>query len=82
MKYYKIEVKCGHVGAGHYRLLTFFIEAKDYKHAMTQILDMPSVKHDSNTAIHSLKPIKYEDYLKGREVSAYENKGIIEKEIK
>lgn len=79
MKYYKIEVKCGHVGAGNYRIITFFIEAKDYKDAINQVLAMPGVKHDCNTAIHSLKAIKYDEYIKGRESSAYDNKSMIEK---
>lgn len=80
MKYYKIEAKCGHVGTGNYRIITFFIEAKDYRQAMNHVLNMPSVKHDSNTAIQSLKPIRYEDYLEGRKTSAYETKGMIEKD--
>lgn len=62
MKYYKITVSGGHVGAGNTIPLIFYFKAKDMHDAIKQARSMPCVKHDKSNAITNAKEISREEY--------------------
>lgn len=74
--YYKVSVKSGHVGTSQNDLLTFYIEAPNFKKAMDIAKSMPGVKHNNFSVLQSLKMIKQEEYEEGIKTSAYERKEI------
>lgn len=71
MKYYKIRVLAGHVGAGKTRELILYIKAPDLIKATEQARRMPMVKHDLGAAIQQAEEITKEEYTEGRQTSAY-----------
>ena len=62
MKYYKITVNGGHVGAGNIISLTFYFKAKDMNDAIKQSHRMPCVKHDKPDVVTNAKEISREEY--------------------
>jgi hypothetical protein len=69
MKYYKVTTHRGHVGVGRSVSITFYIAAQNALHASRIAQRMPGVKHSK--CVMSCVPITMEEYLAGREVSAY-----------
>ena len=62
MKYYKITVSGGHVGAGNTITLTFYFEAKNMYEAIKRVCSMPCVKHDKPDVVTNAKEISKEEY--------------------
>lgn len=62
MKYYKITVNGGRVGAGNIISLTFYFKAKDMNDAIKQARRMPCVKHDQPDVITNAKEISKDEY--------------------
>lgn len=62
MKYYKITISGGHVGAGNTIPLTFYFKAKDMCDAIKQAYGMPCVKHDKPDALINAREISREEY--------------------
>lgn len=67
MKYYEVEVKCGHVGKNNYIIKKFYVRAESGKDAARFARSLPRVKHHHKDAIRNVIEISYEDYLLGRE---------------
>lgn len=65
MKYYRVKVKCGHVGRNNYLPKTFYIKAEDGKEAASKARKIPRVKHDKKFAILETEKITKEEYLEG-----------------
>lgn len=73
MNYYEIKCKLGHSGTGQFRIITFYIKAKDVVTAIDKAKSMPGVKHHSTSAIVGLKSISEVEYIENRKQSAYES---------
>lgn len=73
MKYYKIQVKCGHVGKNKYILKWIFIKAKDGKEAADIARKKPRVKHHHKDAIREVIDIDFKEYSLGLKAMAEDN---------
>ncbi len=69
LKYFKVSTLLGHMGAGNSRDITFYIAAKNITTASRMARGMPGVKHSK--PIISAQEISYDEYICGRQVSAY-----------
>ena len=65
MKYYMINVKCGHVGKNSYLLKWIYLEAESKKEAAAKARITPRVKHDHKDAIREVIEINLEQYIEG-----------------
>ncbi len=68
-KYYKVVVKCGHVGRRHYIPIQFAISAVNGKEASRLARLMPRVKHDRKDAILKCEQINYWDFIELRKIN-------------
>lgn len=74
MKYFKVEVKCGHVRRNNYTIQNLFISAKNKKEAAKIARKTPRVKHHKKDAIRKVEEISMETYylgLKGMQENPY-----------
>lgn len=67
MKYYEVNVKCGHVGRTKFIVKTIYVKADNRKEAAQIARQSGRVKHHHSDAIRSLKEITREEYLLGLE---------------
>lgn len=80
MKYYKIVVLMGHLGAGNSQAVPLFVKALNAYEAMIKAKKVPGVKHDKQPL--SVVEITKEEFAKGREINEYgdfianKNKGV------
>lgn len=65
MNYYKVGVKCGHVGRKCYINKYLYIKAESGKDAALKARNTPRVKHDWKNAINSVELISKNEYLSG-----------------
>lgn len=65
MNYYEVEVKCGHVGRGHYIIKKLYIKAETGKEAATTARAVSRVKHHQKDAIVSVRGVTLEEYCLG-----------------
>lgn len=63
--YYKVLVKCGHVGRNKYILKWLYIKAIDGKEAAKIARNIPRVKHNHKDVIRELKKIPFDEYVIG-----------------
>lgn len=73
-KYYKVTCHRAHQGRGRSVPISFYIVAENVIHASRIAQRMPGVKHSKS--IMSCVPISYEEYMEGRNSSAYYRMGI------
>ena len=64
-KYYRVEVKCGHVGRGRCIIKYLYIAAETGKEAAFIARYHPRVKHDHSDAILNCEEIGKDEYLEG-----------------
>lgn len=65
--YYRIRVKCGHVGRGKYCLKDFYFCAKSKSEARERVINAPRVKRQlGDEAIEGIWRITKEKYLEGK----------------
>ena len=65
--FYKVKVKCGHVGRNNYIEKLFYVVADSGKDAAHKVRYMPRVKHDRKDAILGVEKITEEEYEAGIE---------------
>lgn len=70
LKYYRVNVPRGHVGAGKTQDIIFYIKARSITIAASIARRMPGVKH--SRSVFSAQEITQDEYIAGRQVSAYE----------
>ena len=70
LKYYRVNVPRGHVGAGRSRDIIFYIKARSITMATSIARKMPGVKH--SRSVYAAQEITRDEYIAGRQVSAYE----------
>ena len=63
--YYKVLVKCGHVGRNKYILKRLYIKAISGKEAAKIARNTPRVKHNHKDVIRELKKITFDEYVIG-----------------
>lgn len=63
--YYKVEVKCGHVGRNNYILKLLFIKAMSRADAAKIAKNTPRVKHHHKDVVRSVIQIEFEEYIIG-----------------
>lgn len=63
--YYKVEVKCGHVGRNNYILELLFIKAMSRADAAKIAKNTPRVKHHHKDVVRSVIQIEFEEYIIG-----------------
>ena len=73
-KYYKVTAHRAHQGRGRSIPISFYIAAENVLHASRIAQRMPGVKHSKS--IMSCVPISYEEYMEGRNMSAYHRVGV------
>ncbi len=69
MEYFKVTGEMGHQGAGKNGDITFYVEADSIVNACNLVKQMPGVK--KHKSIFNAKQISFDEYQKGRLVSAY-----------
>ena len=74
MRYFSVQCKHGHHGRGRYVPIIFAIEAANAIEAMDKAKAMPGVKHSS--PIISCYEITQTEYIRYRQISAYERSGV------
>ena len=74
-KYYRVTTHRAHQGRGRSSSITFYIAAKDALHASNIARRMPGVKH--SRGVMSCIAISAEEYMQGRQQSAYHRTGMI-----
>ena len=62
-KFYAVVTKCGHVGNGKYREVTFPINTDSGKEAAEIARWIPRVKHHKKDAIINVTEISYDYYM-------------------
>lgn len=67
MGYFKVQVKCGHVGKDYYFPGELYITAENGREAAKVAREMPRVKHDHKDAILSVSEIDVDSYVRGKE---------------
>lgn len=65
MKYYKVKVKCGHVGRNKFIEKCLYIKAENGKQAARKARLTSRVKHHQKNAIISVKEINLNEYSYG-----------------
>ena len=68
-KFYAVVTKCGHVGNGKYREVTFPINADSGKDAAEIARWIPRVKYHKNDAIINVTEISYDYYMELLEIN-------------
>lgn len=63
MGYFKVQVKCGHVGKDYYFPGELYITAENGREAAKVARVMPRVKHDHKDAILSVSEIDVDSYV-------------------
>lgn len=71
-KYYKVEVKCGHVGKNKYVIKAIGITAENAKKAAKVAREMGRVKHDHKDAIRSVIEISFDEYQKIQRINKHD----------
>lgn len=66
MRYFKVIVKCGHVGKHNYYKGTLFLKAESAKDSARIARNVPRVKHDQKDAILDVKEIDFSTFEEGR----------------
>lgn len=61
-KFFRVKVKCGHVGKSNFVLIDYAVCAEDKKQAAAKARKMPRVKHDHKDAIREVEEISYREY--------------------
>lgn len=74
-KYYRVTTHRAHQGRGRSASITFYIAARNAVHASNIARNMPGVKH--SRSILSCIAITAEEYMQGRQQSAYHRTGMI-----
>lgn len=72
MKYFKVLVKCAHVGKNHYILKHLYIKAENGKEAAKIARWTPRVKHHQKDAIREVKEITLSEYSLGVRANAFD----------
>ncbi|MBR5964998.1 MAG: hypothetical protein IK015_02630 [Treponema sp.] len=67
MKYFKANVKFGHVGRNNYYNGFLYLYANSKKDAARIAREYPRVKHDQKDAILGIEEINYVDFMRGLE---------------
>ena len=68
-KFYAVVTKCGHVGNGKYREVTFPINADSGTEAAEIARWIPRVKHHKKDAIINVTEISYDYYIELLEIN-------------
>jgi len=63
VKYFKVVMKCGHVGKKRYVPITFAVKAINGKDAAEKARLFPRVKHSQKYAVLDCERITYEEYV-------------------
>lgn len=69
MNYYRVKVKCGHVGRNNYIPKSFYLKAEDGEEAALKARRIPRVKHDKKSAVLEVKKISKEEFQEGLRIN-------------
>lgn len=69
MKYFIVQVKCGHVGTNRYIPIDFPITAATASEAAQEVRMFPRVKHNHPDAILSVMAVSIDDYYRQLEAN-------------
>ncbi len=69
MQYYRVVVKCGHIGPKKSYEVVRYMEARDFNHLLESIKKMPRIKHrnDPLKSLISVKRTSRRDFLLHRD---------------
>lgn len=73
MNYFKVVVKCGHVGKNKFIIQDLFVEAENGKEAAKIARQTGRVKHHHKDAIRAVEKISREEYLMGKQANKLNN---------
>ena len=65
MLFYRLVLKAGHAGSGHYRDFIVYVYAETYAEAMKCARSFPMVKHRGVKTVQSLEQINEREYIIG-----------------
>lgn len=68
-KYFRVIVKCGHVGKKNYIPIKFAVVAESGRDAAKKVRQFPRVKHDHKDAILDVRCITLEEFLEIKEIN-------------
>ncbi len=67
MKYFKVVIEGGHVGAGKSYDMVRYMKGRDIGEIFLKVMSMPRVKRKGRSiAIKLIEPISYQEYLEGK----------------
>ena len=69
IKYFKVVMKCGHVGRKRYVPITFAVKARNGKEASEKARLIPRVKHAQKYAVLDCVRITYEEFINIRMIN-------------